>query len=100
MDFIYVPFSWLLMTLYSFVRNYGIAIILFALIVKLILLPFSMKSKKSMMKSTRFQPRMKELEKKYGDDKRKFNEEMAKLYKEEGIKPLSGCFWSLIPFPS
>jgi len=99
MDFIYVPFSWLLMTLYSFVRNYGIAIILFALIVKLILLPFSMKSKKSMMKSTRFQPRMKELEKKYGDDKRKMNEEMAKLYKEEGIKPLSGCFWSLIPFP-
>ena len=99
MDFIYVPFSWLLMTLYSFVRNYGIAIILFALIVKLILLPFSMKSKKSMMKSTRFQPRIKELEKKYGDDKRKMNEEMAKLYKEEGIKPLSGCFWSLIPFP-
>jgi YidC/Oxa1 family membrane protein insertase len=87
------------MTLYSFVRNYGIAIILFALIVKLILLPFSMKSKKSMMKSTRFQPRMKELEKKYGDDKRKLNEEMAKLYKEEGIKPLGGCFWSLIPFP-
>ena len=99
MDFIYVPFSWLLMTLYSIVKNYGIAIILFALIVKLILLPFSMKSKKSMMKSTRFQPRIKELEKKYGDDKRKMNEEMAKLYKEEGIKPLGGCVWSLIPFP-
>ncbi len=99
MDFIYVPFTWLLMTLYAFVKNYGIAIILFALIVKLILLPFNMKSKKSMMKSTRFTPRMKELEKKYGDNKQKYNEEVAKLYKEEGIKPLGGCLWSLIPFP-
>ena len=99
MDFIYVPFSWLLMTLYAFVKNYGIAVILFALIVKLILLPFNMKSKKSMMKTSRFTPRMKELEKKYADNKQKYNEEVAKLYKEEGIKPLGGCLWSLIPFP-
>lgn len=99
MDWIYVPFSWLLMTLYSLVKNYGIAIILFALVVKLILLPFSMKSKKSMMRTSRFTPRMKELEKKYADNKQKYNEEVAKLYKEEGIKPLGGCLWSLIPFP-
>lgn len=99
MEFIYVPFSWLLMTLYDLVKNYGIAIIIFAIIVKLILLPFGMKSKKSMMKSTRFTPRMKELEKKYEGNKQKYNEEVMKLYKEEGIKPMGGCLWSLIPFP-
>ena len=57
------PFGWLMLVLYNFVNNYGLAVILFALIVRLILLPFSMKSKKSLMRSTRFQPLMKELEK-------------------------------------
>ena len=94
-----VPFNWLLMTLYDFVGNYGLAIILFALIVKLILLPFQMKSKRSMMRTSSLAPKLKELEKKFGDNKQKYQEEVAKIYKEEGIKPMSGCLWSLIPFP-
>ncbi len=94
-----VPFNWLLMTLYNLVGNYGVAIILFALVVKIILLPFQMKSKRSMMRQASLTPQLKALEKKYGDNKQKYQEEMQKLYKEEGIKPLGGCLWSLIPFP-
>ena len=93
------PFSWLLLTLYELVKNYGLAIFLFALVVKLLLLPFQMKSKRSTMRTSRLNPIMKELEKKHGDDKRKYQEEVAKLYKEEGINPMSGCIWTLIPFP-
>lgn len=93
------PFSWLLLTLYEFVSNYGLAVILFALVVKIILLPFQMKSKRSTMRTTRLTPLMKELEKKHEGNKQKYQEEVAKLYKEEKINPMSGCLWTLIPFP-
>ncbi len=94
-----VPFNWLLMSLYNLVSNYGVAIILFALVVKIILLPFQMKSKRSTMRMASLNPQLKALEKKYGDNKQKYQEEVQKLYKEENIKPLGGCLWSLIPFP-
>ncbi|MEG1404661.1 MAG: YidC/Oxa1 family membrane protein insertase, partial [Oscillospiraceae bacterium] len=77
------PFAWLLLTLYDFTMNYGVAIFLFALIVKLVLLPFQMKSKRSMMRTTRLTPIMKELEKKHEGNKQKYQEEVARLYKEE-----------------
>ena len=93
------PFGILLMWLYEFTSNYGIAVILFALIVKIILLPFQMKSKRSMMRTSLLQDRMKEIEKKHGANKQKYNEEVQKLYQEEGINPMSGCIWTLIPFP-
>ena len=99
MEFVTKPFGWLLMLLYELVNNYGLAVILFALVVKVILLPFQMKSKRSMMKTSRLQPKLKELEKKHGANKQKYNEEVQKLYKEENINPMSGCLWSLIPFP-
>ena len=96
------PFAWLMVQLYKLTGNYGWAVILFALAVNLILLPFMAKSKKSTMKTTRLQPRMQELQKRYGQDpnnQQKYQQEMQKLYKEEGINPMSGCIWSLIPFP-
>jgi len=99
MSIITVPFSWLLLRLYDLTGNYGLAVILFALVVKIILLPFQMKSKRSMMRTTRLQPRLKELEKRHEGNKAKYQEEVAKLYKEEKINPMSGCLWSLIPFP-
>ena len=99
MDFIAKPFGWLLMTLYNLTANYGVAIFLFALVVKVVLLYFSAKSKKSMMRSSRFTPYLKELEAKYEGNKQKYQEEVAKLYKEEKINPMSGCLWSLLPFP-
>ena len=94
-----IPFGMLLLWLYNWTGNYGVAVILFALVVKLIMLPFQLKSKKSMMRTSRMTPRLKELEKKFGNDQQRYQQEMNKLYKEEGINPMSGCLWTLIPFP-
>ncbi len=91
------PFAWLLMTFYNFTLSYGLAIILFAIVLKLVLLYPMMRSKYSMMRSARLTPYMKELEKKHEGNKAKYNEEVAKLYKEEKVNPMSGCLWSLIP---
>lgn len=88
-----------MMRLYEFTQDYGLALIVFTLFTKLILLPFSAKSRKSMMKMTKFTPKMKELEAKYKDDKERYNLELQKLYKQEKVNPLSGCLWTLIPFP-
>ena len=93
------PFGMLLMFLYSLVNNYGVALILFTIVIKVILLPFQMKGKRGMMKQTRLQPRVAEIQKKHGANKTKVNEEMAKFYKEEGVNPASGCLWSLLPMP-
>ena len=88
-----------LLYFYNLFNNYGAAILIFGLIVKLIMLPFQMKSKHSMMRTTMLQPRMKELEKKYGANKQKYQEEVARLYKDAKVNPMSGCLWTLIPFP-
>ena len=99
MRLIATPFGILMMWLYNVTQNYGVAIILFAIIVRLIMLPFQMKSKKGMMRTQLLQPRMQELQKKYGSNQQKYSEELQKLYKEEGVNPMGGCLWSLIPFP-
>ena len=93
------PFAWLMVKLYELTGNYGIAVILFALAVNLVLTPFMAKSKKSMMRSTRLQPRIQELQKRHEGNPQKLNQEMQNLYREEGVNPMSGCLWSLIPFP-
>ena len=77
------PFGMLMLWLYEFVGNYGVAVILFALIVKLILLPFQMKSKKGMIQQTRLQGRIKEIEKRHGANKQKYNEEVQKILRED-----------------
>ena len=94
---IMIPFGWLLLQLYRATGNYGIALILFSILIKVILLPLSVKSKKSMMKMSRLSPRLKALEAKCGDDKQKYQTEMVKLYKDEGVSMTGGCLWSLIP---
>lgn len=93
------PFAWLMIKLYDWTGNYGLSIILFALCVNLILSPFMAKSKKSTMRTTRLQPKIQELQRRHEGNQQKLNEEMQKLYREEGINPMSGCLWSLIPFP-
>ncbi len=93
------PFAKLMVWLYNLTGNYGIALCLFALAVNLIMTPFMAKSKKSMMRSSRLQPRIQELQKRHEGNQQKLNAEMQKLYQEEGINPMSGCLWSLIPFP-
>ena len=97
-DIITVPFGWLLNQLYSLLGNYGVAMVLFAILVQLILLPITAKSKKSMMKMSRLQPRIQEIQRKYADDKQKQNEMIQKLQQEEGASMgCGGCLWSFIP---
>ncbi len=96
-DIIRVPFGYLLEWLYQFTSNYGLALILFSLVVKLVLLPLSVKSKKSMLKMSRLAPLAKALEAKYGDDKQKYQQELMALYKQEGVSTTGGCLWSFIP---
>ena len=96
-DIIRVPFGYLLDWLYTFTNNYGLALILFSLIVKLVLLPMSVKSKKSMLKMSRLSPQVKALEAKYGDDKQKYQLAVQQMYKEEGVSMGGGCLWSFIP---
>lgn len=95
--YVKLPFSYLLRWLYDFTNNYGLALIVFGLLIKTLLLPTAAKSKKSMMKMSRLTPQVKALEEKYGDDKQKYNEEVNKLYKKEGASGCGGCIWSLLP---
>ena len=97
-DLITVPFGWLLGQLYDLTSNYGVAMILFALIVQLVLTPINAKSKKSMMKMSRLQPRIQEIQRKYANDQQKQNEAMQQLQKEEGASMgMGGCLWSFVP---
>ena len=96
-DIVVVPFGFLLRILYQLVNNYGIALILFTLLVKLILLPLTMKSKKSMMQMSRLTPYVQALQKKYENDPQKQTEAIRQLYKEENCSTGGGCLWSLVP---
>ena len=93
------PFGMLLMFLYDLVNNYGVAILLFAVVIRVILLPFQMKSKYGMMQTARIQPKLADLQKRFSTNKARLNEETQKLYKEEGINPASGCIWGILPLP-
>ena len=97
-DIITVPFGWLLEQLYRLTTNYGLAVIIFAVLVRLVLLPITAKSKKSMMKMSRLQPKMQEIQKKYANDQKKQQEAIQQLQKEEGASMgCGGCLWSLVP---
>ena len=97
-DLIRVPFGWLLGFLYDLTSNYGFAMIIFALIVQAVLTPINAKSKKSMMKMSRLQPKIQAIQKKYAHDTQKQNEEIQKLQREEGASMgMGGCLWAFIP---
>lgn len=97
-DIITVPFGWLLSQLYHLTNNYGVAMILFAVLVQLVLLPITAKSKKSMMQMSRLQPRIQEIQRKYADNPTKQNEAIQALQREEGgSMGCGGCLWSLVP---
>ena len=93
-----VPFGWLLGQLYDLTNNYGVAMILFAIIVQLVILPINAKSKKSMMKMSRLQPRIQDIQRRYANDQQKQNEAIQKLQQEEGASMgMGGCLWSFVP---
>ena len=96
-DIITIPFGYLLDWLYQFTSNYGIALILFAILVKLLLFPIQAKSKKSMMKMSRLSPLVQKIQARYPDDQQKQNEALQQLYKDEGVSMTGGCLWSFVP---
>ena len=81
------------------VGNYGLSVILFTFLIRLLMLPLDIKSKKSMKAMERVKPEMDRLQKKYAQDKEKLNRKMSELYKQEGVSPLSGCLPMLLQMP-
>ncbi len=100
MDFAQIilsPFVWLLTVFYNLFGSYGLALIFFAIVVKLILFPFSLKGKRSMIQMNMLSDKMQKLQKQYGKDKERYNLELQKLYEKEKVNPMSGCLWSFVP---
>ena len=92
-----VPFGWLMGQLYQLTDNYGIAMILFAVCVQMALLPLTAKSKQSMMKMSRIQPQMQDIQRRYADDQQKQSELIRQLQQDEGVSMGGSCLWSLLP---
>lgn len=93
------PFGWLMYGLYHLVSNYGVALVLFTLIVKLLLFPLGLKQQKSTVKMQIIQPKIQEIQAKYKNNQAKMNEELQALYSKENYNPMSGCGTLLIQFP-
>ena len=96
-NLITVPFGWILAQLYNITGNYGVAMILFAFCVQMVLLPITAKSKKSMMKMSRIQPAMQDIQRRYASDPQKQNEAIRQLQQDEGVSMGGGCLWSMLP---
>lgn len=97
MGIILQPFAWLLLFFYNLFNSYGLALILFGIVVKLVLFPVTLKSKKSMIQTSMLSGKMQQLQKQYGKDRERYNLEVQKLYEREKVNPMGGCIWSLIP---
>ena len=97
MGIILQPFAWLLLFFYNLFNSYGLALILFGIVVKLVLFPVTLKQKKSMIQTSMLSGKMQQLQKQYGKDRERYNIEVQKLYEREKVNPMGGCVWSLIP---
>ena len=91
--------KWFLVLFHNMIPNYGIAIILLTLLVKVVMFPLTRKSSESTLRMQTFAPKIKELQEKYKDNKQKLNQEMAELYKKEGYNPIAGCLPMLLQMP-
>ena len=91
------PFGWVMDLLYRLTTDYGLTLILFAIIVKLVMMPLSAKAKRSTMKMSRISPLVQKLQDKYKDDPAKQQQAIQELYKQEGTSMFGGCLWSFVP---
>jgi YidC/Oxa1 family membrane protein insertase len=91
--------KWFLTLFYRIIPNYGVAIILLTLLVKVLLFPLTKKSSEGTLRMQSLSPKIKELQDKYRDNPQQLNTKMAELYKKEGYNPMSGCLPMLIQFP-
>ena len=98
-DFIAKPCLWLMNLFYSVIPNYGVAIIILTILVKVLLWPLGQKSYKSMSEMKKLQPLMKEIREKYKDDKQRMNQEVMGLYRTYKINPLGGCLPMVVQLP-
>src|SRR5699024_9813531 len=89
----------LLYAIYSITQNYGLSILAFTVVVKVILLPLALKQTNSMNRMQEIQPKLKALQEKYKNDKEKLNQKMMELYKEHNYNPAGGCLPLLVQFP-
>jgi len=90
-------FGYILNFIYGIVNNFGASIIIFSILLKLLMLPITIKQQKAMKKNAKVQVKVKELQEKYKNDQQKLNQELMELYKKENISPFSGCLSSIIP---
>ena len=98
-DIFAIPLGWLLKLIYGVVGNYGVALILFTLVTKIILFPLSWKQKKSSIKTAAIQPMINDINKKYANNPQKRQEEMMRVQQENGVSATSGCLPMLIQMP-
>ena len=94
-EFLYNALTWI----NGLVNNYGVAIIIFTILMRVVCLPFDYRSRKGMRKMSALQPKLNELQRKYGDDKAKFQQKQSELMRKEGYNPLSGCLPMLLTWP-
>jgi len=92
-------FSWMLRACHAVIPNYGVAIILITVVVRLAMAPLMSKQMQSMRRLGELQPRMKEIQERFADDRQRQSEETMKLYRQSGVNPLGGCFPMLLQFP-
>lgn len=93
------PFGYVMRFIYQFVGSYGVSIFLFALLIKVLMMPLTLKQKRSMMEVARIQPEMLKIQKTYARDQRRMQEELQNLYDREGVSPMAGCGTQLIVLP-
>lgn len=91
-------FGYLLNALYTVFNNYGVAIIVFSIILRIILMPITIKQQKTIRKSAKVQKKLQEIQAKYKNNPEKLNQETIELYKNEKMSPFAGCFSSIIQF--
>ena len=94
-----MPLGYIMYWCFLLVKDYGVALILFTLLTKLLLLPLAVKQQKNTAHMAAFSPKLEKLKKKHGTNKEKYNEEMMKLYSEEGVNPMASCLPLLIQMP-
>ena len=96
--FIASAFGYILNFIYNLVNNYGFAIIIFTILLKLLMLPLTIKQQKTMKKTAKLQAQVKEIQEKYSSDQLRMSQELSDLYKRENMSPFSGCLTSLVQF--
>ena len=93
------PFGYVMRWIYMVVGNYALSLFLFALLVKVLMLPLTFKQKRSALEMQRINPMIQKIQKTYARDQRRMQEEMQNLYDREGVSPMSGCGTMLLIFP-